>query len=57
MPGPDVGHRGDHPADGLAVQRRVGDLRSDVTVQPDQLQKWLVHNPFHRFGGVTVCRG
>ena len=57
VPGPDVGHGGDHPADGLAVQGRVGDLRSDVTVQPDQIQKWLVQNPFHRVGGVTAGEG
>ena len=32
----------------------IGDLRSDVTVQSDQLQKWLVQNTFHRFGGVAA---
>ena len=55
--GSDVGHGGDHPADGLAVQRRIGDLRSDVTVQSDQLEKWLVQNPFHCVGGVTAGEG
>ena len=35
----------------------IGDLRSDVTVQSDQLQKRLVQNTFHRLGGVTACEG
>ena len=43
--------------DGLAVQRRVGDLRSDVTVQADQFQRWLVQDALHGRGGATACEG
>ena len=34
----EFGHRGDHPADRLAVQRCIDDLRSDMAVQPDQVK-------------------
>ena len=46
VPGPDVGHRGDHPADRLAEQRRVGDLRPDVAVQSGQRQKRMATTRF-----------
>ena len=38
----DVGHERNHPADGLAVQRGVNDLRSDMAMQADQVKQRLI---------------
>ena len=46
---PDIGHRGDHPPDDFAVDRRVGDLGADVAIQAHQLQGWLGQNAFGGF--------
>ena len=51
--GADVGHDGDHPVDRLAVERRVGDLRADMAVQPDQVEDRVRQHPLHRVGGVV----
>ena len=40
VPGADVGHGGDHPANRFAVERSIGDLRAEMTVQPDQVEAW-----------------
>ena len=51
---PDTGVRGDHPADGLAVERGIGDLRADVAVQADQIQPRLIQHAPHRRGGMPA---
>ena len=44
---PDVGHRGDHPADGLAVQGRSVICDPMWQCRPTSSRSWLVQNPFH----------
>jgi hypothetical protein len=55
--GADVGHGGDHPMYGLAVQCRVGDLRADVAVQPDQVEDRVRQHALYRVGGVVLGEG
>ncbi|SIL16661.1 Uncharacterised protein [Mycobacteroides abscessus subsp. abscessus] len=56
VPGPDVGHRRDHAADGLAVQRTVGDLRADVAVQAHQVQQGLIQHAAGSLDGVAIVQ-
>ncbi len=51
VPGADVGHRGDHPANRFAVEPGVGDLRTDMTVQADQVEVGVGEHPGNRLGG------
>ena len=57
VPGADVGHGGDHPANRLAVQRRIGHLRADMAVQPDQVEDGMRQHPAYRVGGVSLREG
>ena len=55
--GADVGHGGDHPVDGFAVQGGVSDLRADVAVQPDQIQDRMRQHALYRVGSVALGEG
>ena len=57
VPGTDVGHGGDHPANRLAVERGIGDLRADMTVQPDQVEAGVRQHARHRVRGVPTVEG
>ena len=54
---PDVGHRCDHAADCLVVVVRVGDLRSEMAVQPDEVQRRLIEYPPYRAGCLATRQG
>jgi hypothetical protein len=56
MPRADLGHQWDHLADGVAVERRVGHLRTDMALQTDQLEQRMSQYPLDRTGGVPVLR-
>jgi hypothetical protein len=43
---PDIGHRGDHPADASPYSVGVGDLRADVAVQARPVPERVVQNAF-----------
>src|ERR1700683_3973183 len=53
----DVGHRSDHAPDGVVVVARVGYLRSEMAVQPDEVQRRLIQHPPHRAGCLTTRQG
>ncbi len=50
----DIGHRGDQPADRLAVGFRVGDQRSDVAVQAHQFELGTCQYARHGLEGMLT---
>ena len=54
MTGTDVGHQWDHLANGFAVERSVGHLRTDIAVQTDQVEQRLIQYPLDRASGIPV---
>ena len=54
VPAADVGHRRDHPVDDFVVEGGVGDLRSDMAMQSDQVQQRLAEHAFYGFRGMPT---
>src|SRR3984893_2740934 len=54
---PAVGHRSDHAADCVVVVARVGDLRSEMAVQPDEVQRRLIEYPPYSAGCLATRQG
>ena len=50
----DLGHERDHLSDGLAVGRRVGHVRTEMTLKTGQVQQRLIQCPLDRVRGMPV---